>query len=198
MGNQWHRVKLAAAASLIGLVSVGVLALVILRYGRVDRARPADVIVVLGAGDSGTERRAIHAAALYHQGYAPVVLCSGGAQAGTAAAHEADWCAQVTTAHGVPPDAILRETRSQDTVQNARECAAIMRARGWSSALVVSDDFHLLRARWLFDRQGVRAWTSPAQITTSTGLNAVAKTWAVLREVAVLGWQAARAVLGVL
>ena len=61
--------------------------------------------------------------------------------------------------------------------------------------MLVSDDFHLWRARWLFDRQGVRVYPSPAQRTTGA-LTPTEQVYAVLREIAAWGWGEVRVQLG--
>ena len=136
-------------------------------YGRVDRAQPADVVVVLGSkvyaggrpGPSLT-RRARHAAALYQQGLAAHVVCSGGL--GEYAPSEAEAACGLAERLGVPPGAILLETESHSTEQNALYTAALMQARGWRTAILVSDAYHLYRAALLFRRAGVVAYPSPA------------------------------------
>ncbi len=185
----WRLLRFALAlATLILVGGALMLAVIIVRYGTSDRARPADVIVVLGGGEAGTTRRALHGAALYRAGYAPYVLCTGGAitpGGDTEAAH----CAQVMSVEGVPAAAVWREDVSRSTAENARATAALMAAQGWRDAVLVSDDFHLWRARWLFERQGVRVYPSPAQRTTGP-LSAGEEFYAVLRELAAWSWQA--------
>jgi uncharacterized SAM-binding protein YcdF (DUF218 family) len=189
----WRALLLLLA---LGIMSVGGLALIIVRYGAADRARPADVIIVLGGGATGTDRRARHAAALYAQGYAPYVLCAGNLPVIDAPYNEAQWCAQVAQQHGVPAAAIVLEERSRSTEENAIEAAAIMSARGWQDAILVSDDFHLFRAMILFRAHHTRVWPSPAQATTEGGLTLREESLAVLREIAALGWHAGKSLLG--
>jgi uncharacterized SAM-binding protein YcdF (DUF218 family) len=192
----WRRwlLRLSLAGIALGGLFVGVLAVVILRYGSVDRARPADVIIVLGGGDVGTTRRTLHAAALYAQGYAPYLLCSGGTAEGETIS-EAERCAQVAQAHGVPASAIVLDRVSLSTEENAIQAAAILHAHGWRDAVLVSDDTHLWRAHWLFESKGVRVWTSPAQVTTGP-LSRDEKLHAVLREIAATGWTIGKSLLG--
>lgn len=186
---RWRWVlRTCGALALIWLSGAAILAMHIVRYGAIDRARSADVIVVLGGGDTGTARRAEHAAVLYRAGYAPYVLCTGGA-AVPAGRTEAERCAQVMAAQGVPLAAIWREESSRSTAENARATATLMAAQGWRDAVLVSDDFHLWRARWLFEREGVRVYPSPAQRTTGP-LSADEELYAVLRELAAWSWQA--------
>ncbi len=194
--RRWLRlaVRVIGLGALAVIIAVVTLATAIVRYGATERARPADVIVVLGGGDAGTVRRAEHAAALYHAGYAPNVLCTGGYGARESMI-EAERCAQVMRARDVPASVIRLERTSHSTAENARATAAIMAAHGWRDAVLVSDDFHLWRARWLFDRQGVRVYPSPAQRTTGA-LAPTEQVYAVLREIAAWGWGEVRVQLG--
>jgi len=184
----------ALALICAGIVTVCALAALIVHYGAKDRARPADVIIVLGGGEIGTTRRAEHAATLYAQGYAPYLLCTGNIVQGEPFS-EAERCARVAQAHGIPADVIALDEISLSTEENAIESAAIMRAHGWQDAIIVSDDFHLWRAVWLFRDKGIRAWASPAQATAGP-LPVYETVRAVLREVAATGWYVGKSLLG--
>jgi uncharacterized SAM-binding protein YcdF (DUF218 family) len=105
-------------------------------------------------------RRAEHAAALYADGIAPVVICTGGVGYGRARS-EADACAELLRARGVPDTAIVLEDRSRSTEENALYTRAIMEANGWETAVVVSDGYHLLRATLIFNHEGITNTTSP-------------------------------------
>jgi uncharacterized SAM-binding protein YcdF (DUF218 family) len=50
-----------------------------------------------------------------------------------------------------------------DTLGSLRAAAARGRNDGWSSALVVSDPWHSLRARTMARDSGLQAWTSPTR-----------------------------------
>jgi len=146
-----------------------VLAVLVIAAGTVDRAAPADVIVVLGAAlnRDGTPYRALtrrteRAADLWQQGLARTVICTGGIGAHVRVPRsEADGCREVLMARGVPRSAIVLEEASRTTAENARETRALMARHGWRTAIVVSDSYHVLRARYLFGRAGVDAVTSP-------------------------------------
>jgi len=131
---------------------------------RFGRTRPvpqaAAAIVVLGAKvlDSGRpspalERRVEAAAELFKQRLAPLIIFSGGAFG--ALPSEAKVAQQLALQLDVPPQACLLEAESHTTAENARFTAQILRARGIQQVLLVSDDFHLLRAVLLFRREGV-------------------------------------------
>ena len=52
---------------------------------------------------------------------------------------------------------LVLETESRSTIENARCSARIMRARGWTKALVVTDAVHLPRALMAFRAFGIEA-----------------------------------------
>jgi uncharacterized SAM-binding protein YcdF (DUF218 family) len=196
--TRWRRwlVGTILVILVLGAVVFWALVLVIVRYGQTDHARPADVLIVLGGGEVGTTRRTEHAAVLYHQGYAPVLICAGSAFEGQPIS-EAERCAAVARAHGVPSGAILLDENSRSTEENAIETARIMRAHGWQTAVIVSDNYHLWRAHWLFESEGITAWTSPAQITVGP-LKRQEQVFSILREIAATGWYVGKSLLGLL
>jgi uncharacterized SAM-binding protein YcdF (DUF218 family) len=161
-------------------------------YGQRDRAQRADVIVVLGSQvypggrpGSALTRRARHAAALYRRGLAPSVICAGGL--GLHPPTEAETACGLAQTLGVPASAVLLEDQSRSTEENALRTAAIMRARGWTTAIVVSDGYHLYRAALLFRRAGVIAFPSPAQATAGP-MHPAERFVRVNRELAALLW----------
>lgn len=136
-------------------------------YGQVERARPAQVIVVLGArvtgkGTAGDSLRArtLHAVELYRRGLAPKILCTGGV--GDHPPAEARAAAQVARQAGVPAADLILEDRSRSTRENAVNAAEICRPLGWNRVVAVSDPYHLWRVRRDFERAGLTAYTSPA------------------------------------
>ena len=183
---------LAGLLALLWLLAAAGLGVAVYTQGKLDHAEPGDVIVVLGSGlrrdgspGPSLYRRAGKAAALYAQGYAPAIICTGGFTAGHSRS-EADACAEILRNEGVPASAILLEERSRSTIENARYTREIMDANGWQTAVVVSDGYHLLRAGWIFQQAGVQAVTSPAE----TDPPRFSLFTAIVREVAALHLQA--------
>lgn len=172
------------------LVACIVLAGAVYAYSREDRAEPADVIIVLGSALRSDNRpgpaqirRATRAAELYLQGYAPVVICTGGYTVGRSRS-EADGCREILEGLGVPAEAIVLEPFSRSTEENAFYAHEIMDEFGWQTALVVSDGYHLLRASWIFEMQGIPHSTSPsADPPRANHIRSV------IREVFALHWQ---------
>lgn len=188
--------------SIIVIVLVEVtLVVVIDQFGYVDRSQYADAIVLLGSmvfpgGQLGPslERRAEHAAALYKQGLANHVICSGGVGDNPPAEARVA-CGRVIDL-GVPADAIVYEENSHSTEENAAYTAAIMREYGWQSAIIDTDGFHLLRAALMFQRTGLVAYPSPAQITAGP-MNPVERIAREAREAIGLIYYGLRVAIGI-
>lgn len=148
----------------IGLVSVAVwisitvaLAVGIHTYGEDENAAVSDAIIVLGSGlrrdgrpGDALYRRSVWGARLYAEGYAPVVICTGGIGRNQTRS-EASACREVLIREGVPSDAIYLDEQSASTEENAIYAQEIMLENGWDSAVLVTDSFHMLRANWIFN-----------------------------------------------
>ncbi len=148
----------------LALLVVLVTAARVRHAGRTDDARRSDVLVVLGAAqyDGRPQRylaaRLEHALRLYDGGLAPVVLTVGGKQPGdrfTEADAGRDWLLQ----RDVPASAVVPVGVGNDTHQSLRAAAALMRERGWTSAVVVTDPWHELRSRAMLADAGGGAIT---------------------------------------
>lgn len=162
--------------------------------GTVDERQQSDVIVVLGAGLSHSgrpgyalTRRASHAAELYHAGYADTIICTGGI-APNQTRSEADACAQVLGWRDVPRNAILLEEQSRSTEENAIYSYPIIQANGFDDVLLVSDAFHVFRARYIFQSEGITVNLSPVP-RENMQRQSRSYTHYILREVAALHWQ---------
>jgi uncharacterized SAM-binding protein YcdF (DUF218 family) len=119
-----------------------------------------DVIIVLGAalgpeGDLGPvlAERVYHGVAAWRAGRASLMLMTG--------KYEAHKMKVRALKYGVSEEAILLEPSALTTHDNAVRCAAIMRARGLSRALLVTQSFHRHRALAAFRRCGVEVEALP-------------------------------------
>lgn len=197
---RWRRPFFIAFALLfiIWSLSVAVLAIAIHSYGHSQNPQPADVIIVLGAGlrrdgrpGPALSRRAMQAAELWRDGYAPMLLCTG-AQADGYPRSEAAACRETLIALGIPSSAIVLEEHSRSTEENAIYAQRIMEAKAWQNALIVSDSYHLLRAHWLFQRQAISASFSGVPVERIPfGIYI----WSLLREILAFHWLALRDLL---
>lgn len=99
-----------------------------------------------GAPSLALQRRAERAVALWKQGLAPVVVFTGGATG--ALPSEARAAADHALTLGLPQQAMVLEAHSTSTEENARNASGLVTGR----VLVVSDAYHLWRARRVFGR----------------------------------------------
>lgn len=130
-----------------------------------DEPGPSDVIVVL-AGNSPF--RARHAETLYARGLASQVIISNE----PLSSHGVQTTWLELRQHGlvrlaIPDDAIVPIPEISDsTYDEALRSREIMRARGWRSAILVTDPFHMRRAlltfRQAFEPVGLTVAASPA------------------------------------
>ena len=191
-------VRIVRRVAVAWLMACLALAVAVIFWGLRDGAAPADVIIVLGAAltDEGAPgkaltRRSEKAATLWQAGQAPMVMCTGGiGPTAWIQRSEADGCREVLVRLGVPSDNVVLEDRSRTTYENARNARAIMSARGWRRAVVVSDSYHVFRARVLFWSLGVDVVTSP--VTFSRLASPLFYVMSVVREVAALHVQLVR------
>lgn len=169
------------AAVTVLLVPVGAVGQIVLT-AQLDDRTPTQALVVLDPaartwGDPAPilEARLEHAAALYREGVAPVILVTGphrGAAASTAALERA----------GVPARDIVALETGSDTLGSLQVVATVLRGLGWSSATLVTDPPHAARAAATASGFGIDAHVSP----TGEGPGASMTSDAVGRETAAL------------
>lgn len=126
----------------------------------------ADVIVLLGGATEGESRfghgadfnnaadRVFTAAELYYAGKAPTILISGGSHPPNRA--EADLLAEKFVALKIPRSALILETASRTTHENAVNAGKILKQAGYQHILLVTSGSHMRRALALFEKQGLQ------------------------------------------
>ena len=116
-----------------------------------DEIGPADVLMVLAGGDG---ERELHAARLYRQDVAPVVVISPAVTEVMGHPIRLDRMAtRYLRDAGVPAEAILvlpNSIRVSSTYDEARLFAEFARLRGWRKVVVVSDAYHSRRSAMTF------------------------------------------------
>jgi uncharacterized SAM-binding protein YcdF (DUF218 family) len=70
---------------------------------------------------------------------------------------EAHLMRQLALDAGIPTHRILTEDTATSTFQSALRCTHILQQHGWSTALIVTDRYHLPRTILLFRSLGIRA-----------------------------------------
>lgn len=157
--------------------------------------RKVDAILLLGlALDENSEpmpeliTRIETAARAYKEGLAGVIIASGGTLPGRTRS-EAEVMAEKLMALGVPKRAIVREERSCDTPQNMRFSRAMLGGERKPRVLIVTSDYHMMRAKILARRAGFRAAGYPAALVHDQAWKRLrAMEWAYTLD-ALMGWE---------
>ena len=148
------------------------------RESTIDEAHSADVIIVLGAAEyRGTpspvlQARLNHGLLLYDKGLAPYIITTGGA-GGDPRFTEAEVGTRLPDPARVPSEMILVEDKGATTGQSLAEVNEIMRRMEFHTCIVVSDGYHIFRAKRILQKEGVQVYGSPRPphgITSETQL----------------------------
>jgi uncharacterized SAM-binding protein YcdF (DUF218 family) len=131
-----------------------------------DEARPADVIMILGAAEYRgrpspvLKARLDHGLELFLDKKAPRILTTGGA-GGDPVFTEGEVGRAYLIKHGVPSEAIIVESEADSTAYSTAAAAEIMRRMGLKSCIVVSDGYHIFRTKKMLEARGLRVYGSP-------------------------------------
>jgi uncharacterized SAM-binding protein YcdF (DUF218 family) len=158
--------NLAALAGSCFIIFVAYIAILIEQQARRDEARPADLILVLGAAEySGRpspvlKARLDHALHLYQRKLAPRIMTTGGA-GGDPLFTEGGVGRAYLIGKSVPSEAITVETEGESTVHSTAIVAETMRRMGLDSCIVVSDGYHIYRVKKMLEFRGLEVYGSP-------------------------------------
>jgi uncharacterized SAM-binding protein YcdF (DUF218 family) len=160
--------RVFGALVLAALLLVASTAAAIWWTARQDSRPRSDAIVVLGSAQyngvpsSIFEARLEHALSLWEDGVAPVVVTVGGKAAGDQFT-EAEAGRDYLMDAGIPGDSLLAVQEGVDTLESMRAVGATFAERGWSSAVLVTDPWHAMRAERMAEDSGISAESSPTR-----------------------------------
>lgn len=129
---------------------------------------PADTILVMGAAQydgrpsPAFQRRLDRAFTLFEEDCAQRIIVSGGRQPGDRFS-EGETGVRYLAALGVPATQLLAETEATTSFENLRNSSPLVQG----SLLLVTDDLHAFRSRWLALHFGHEAQV--ATVTTRSG-----------------------------
>ncbi len=158
---RWLR-RLLVAVAVLWLTAFGLVVLA----GAWPQLRPVDAIVVLGAAQYNgrpspvLKARLDHALDLYRRGYAGHLILTGGIGQGDTLS-EGEVSRRYALDAGVADSVILVERQGVTSAESVGAAAALMRANGLRSALIVSDSYHMMRLDVLARRAGIRPYRAP-------------------------------------
>ena len=160
--------KRGVAAALLWIVLAVFLTTTITidRYARLDEARPADVIIILGAAEYRgrpspiLKARLDHALNLYHRRLALRILTTGGA-GGDPVFTEGEVARDYLMRRGVPSESISVDEQAETTAQSALTVAEMMRRMNLRSCIIVTDGYHIFRVKRMLSREGFTVYGSP-------------------------------------
>lgn len=167
--RSWSRRAGWAALVLLGVLAlyVGGTFVQVWQASRHDGARRAGAIVVLGAAQyngrpsPALRNRLDHALDLYHRDLAPIIVVTGGRQAG-------DRFTEATTGYnylrqrGVPDAAIRKEVQGRTTYESLAAASRFLHEEGVDDVLLVSGPAHSKRLAGTASDVGLSAAISPS------------------------------------
>ena len=176
--------KLLLLGLLALLVFVGYVSVQIGRQSTLDEARPADAILVLGAAEYRgrpspvLKARLDHALSLFHKKMAPNLITTGGA-GGDPDYTEGGVGRSYLIANNVPSEAIIVEPEGETTAHSIAAAGEIMQRMGLKSCILVSDGYHIYRAKKMLEFRGIKVYGSPRQ---SNAREEPAQWWQYVRQ----------------
>lgn len=154
--------KALSCILLLGIVLALIGALSILNGCYTLKPKKADCIIILGCKvDKNVPspflvKRLDEAIRLYRKGYSKYIIASGG-QGGGESITEADAMRNYLISKGISPNVIFQDNTSTSTMTNLINSKEIMEAKGFKTALIVSNKYHLKRAYLMAKKLGIEA-----------------------------------------
>lgn len=142
-----------------------------------DASNPADAIAVMGAAQYDGRpspqlaSRLDHAAELWADGAAPVIVVTGGNIPGDRFT-EAEASARYLVGLGVPVEAIVQVGEGNTTVDSVEAAAPVIRDLDIGTIVLVTDPYHSLRSRLIVEGEGFDVDVASTDTSVVTGWSA--------------------------
>src|SRR5437667_9821571 len=111
-----------------------------------------------------------HALDLYEKKLAPILITTGGA-GGDPDYTEGGVGRSYLIEHDVPSEAIIVEPEGETTAHSIAAAGEIMERMGLKSCILVSDGYHIYRAKKMVESRGINVYGSPRQSNASGDLS---------------------------
>ena len=151
VASHWLRARLEAPYPALALTAIEPAQAAVVLGGAVSAPSSGRPFVDLSASSD----RVWHAARLFHAGKAPLLVLSGGSDRRTNTMSEAQAMGVFLADLGVPESALLMETESRTTAENAAFSGRLLQQRGVRRVLLVTSALHMGRALPHFQGQGL-------------------------------------------
>ena len=153
-------------------------AIVVLGGGTRPRIAPRPWYEINEAGD-----RILYGSWLYKQDKAPLLLVTGGRAEwlGEGGNPESEDRAAIAEIMGVPPSAIIQESQSFNTRDNAVNTKQILDKRGINKILLVTSAMHMPRSLEIFRKNGIESIPAPTDFLSVNNENN--KGWASVLDI---------------
>ena len=149
-----------------------------------EKLPQSDAVVLLGGTPVPRIMRALQ---LYRAGKAPLIIIAAGNPVDhKAVVPEAHRVAEFLVELGVPRSALVLETTSRNTRENAVNTAAIFKENGWHHGLLVTERLHMRRALLAFQKVGLDM--TPMATDIPPGLPEIKNLLDLLPDVGALAW----------
>ena len=184
-------------------IALGLVALIVLYVGvtfvqvwwasRSDDTSTASAIVVMGAAQWNgkpspvLQGRLDHAVDLYEEGVAPLVVVTGGKQAGDVTTQGASGYLYLRE-KGLPDEAIKVEVDGRNSFEELSASALILSQAGvGDDVVIVTDPYHALRAGEIAEEVGMHPHVSPTH--SSSGVRQMARETAAVALGRIMGYR---------
>jgi uncharacterized SAM-binding protein YcdF (DUF218 family) len=152
---------------LIVLIYFAILHMKIREHSDMEASNPADYIIILGARVKGEVpslalQYRIDSAALYMKNNQQTIAIASGGQGAGEDISEAESIKRGLVQHGIHESRILLEDKSTDTVENIKYSKKLI-PQNLHTGLLVTNDFHLYRAKSIARDQGLNLEGLPAK-----------------------------------